>query len=98
MPTLHIEHAIVDFDTWNAEFGRFADRRQQAGVLGHRVQQPVDDPHFVVIDLDFATTAEAAAFLDFLRTSVWSSRENSPALAGTPSARILEPAAAGRRD
>lgn len=23
MPTLHIEHPITDFDTWNAAFGRF---------------------------------------------------------------------------
>ena len=27
MPTLHIEHAIVDFDLWKAAFDRFADRR-----------------------------------------------------------------------
>jgi len=44
----------------------------------------------VVIDLDFNTTEEAAKFLGFLRAQVWSSRDNSPALVGTPQARILE--------
>jgi hypothetical protein len=92
MPTLHIEHAIIDFDLWKAAFGRFAEFRRQSGVLRHRVQRPVDDPTYVVIDLDFATTGEAERFLTFLREKVWSSPENAPALAGPPQTRILEPA------
>jgi hypothetical protein len=91
MPTLHIEHAIVDFDLWKAAFDRFAELRKQSGVLRHHVQQPVDDPRYVVIDLDFRTTDEAERFLAFLREKVWSSQENAPALAGRPQTRILEP-------
>jgi hypothetical protein len=90
--TLHIEHPIVDFDLWQAAFARFAGVRVNHGVLREQIQRPVDDHSYVVIDLDFATAGEAALFLDFLRTSVWSSRENSPALVGTPQARIFEPA------
>lgn len=93
MPTLHIEHSIVDFALWNAAFDRFAEVRQQAGVLRHQVQQPVDDPGYVVIDLDFGTTGEAENFLEFLHERVWSSPGNAPALVGTPRTRILEPAA-----
>jgi hypothetical protein len=92
MPTLHIEHAIVDFDLWKAAFDRLAELRKQSGVLRHRIQRPVDDPRYVVIDLDFDTTDEAEAFVEFLRTKVWSSRENAPALAGAPHTKILEPA------
>lgn len=92
MPTLHIEHAITDFTTWRAAFDRFAEFRDKSGVRRHRVQRPVDDPNFVVIDLDFNTIAEADTFLRFLQATVWSSRENSPALAGSPQAKILEPA------
>jgi hypothetical protein len=58
-------------------------------VLADRVRRPVDDPRFVVIDLDFATTTEAEKFLRFLRERVWSSGENAPALAGAPQTRIL---------
>jgi hypothetical protein len=93
MPTLHIEHAIVDFDLWRAAFDRFAEFRKQSGVLRHRIQRPVDDPQYVVIDLDFDTTDEAEAFVQFLREKVWPSPENAPALAGTPQTKILEPAA-----
>lgn len=92
MPTLHIEHAIVDFGLWKAAFDRFEEVRKQSGVLGARVQRPVDDERYVVIDLDFATTEEAQRFLDFLTTKVWSSAEQAPALIGTPETRILEPA------
>jgi hypothetical protein len=91
MPTLHIEHAITDFDLWKAAFDHFSERRTQSGVLRHRVQRPVDDPRYVVIDLDFATTGEAKRFLAFLREQVWASRDSSPALVGEPRATILEP-------
>jgi hypothetical protein len=93
MATLHIEHAITDFDVWSRAFNRFADTRERAGVRGHRVQRPVNDPRYVVIDLDFETKDQAAAFLAFLKGQVWGTPENAPALAGTPSALILEPAA-----
>jgi len=92
MPTLHIEHEINDFDVWTTAFVRFADVRRAAGVRGQSVRRPVDDPHFVVIDLDFATVAEAERFRDFLRTKVWASPESSPALVGLPQARVLEEA------
>jgi hypothetical protein len=91
MTTLHIEHAITDFATWKAAFDRFASRRAEAGVLAERIQQPVDDPRFVVIDLDFPSAEAASRFLQFLRTQVWSSPAASPALSGSPVTRILEP-------
>jgi hypothetical protein len=92
MPTLHIEHAITDFGTWSAAFGRLADVRQQAGVRQERIQRPVGDPQYVVIDLDFDTADEAAGLLGFLRANVWASPDAAPALVGAPRASILEPA------
>jgi hypothetical protein len=94
MPTLHIEHPVTDFATWKEAFDRFADLRQKSGVRQHRIQRPIDDPRYVVIDLDFATTSEAETFLQFLQTRVWSAPENSPALVGTPQTKILAPAEA----
>lgn len=92
MTTLHIEHAISDYSTWKAAFDRFAAARQSAGVYRHRVQRPINDAKYVVIDLDFDTTDQAQAFLHFLHTSVWTSTRNAPALIGTPRTSILEPA------
>lgn len=92
MPTLHIEHAITDFATWTSAFQRLADARSEAGVRAQRVLRPVDDLNYVVIDLDFDTTDQARAFLQFLTAKVWGARENSPALAGTPETMILQSA------
>jgi hypothetical protein len=91
MSTLHIEHPISDYTIWKAAFDRFAPVRLQSGVRGHRIQRLVSDPQYVVLDLDFDGPAEAAAFLDLLQTRVWSSPQNSPALAGDPRTAILEP-------
>ncbi len=91
MSTLHIEHSIVDFDLWKTAFDRFAEARENAGVRHHRIQRPIGDAHYVVIDLDFETADQAREFLDFLKNTVWSSSGNAPALIGTPQAKILDP-------
>jgi hypothetical protein len=90
MATLHIQHPITEFDTWTSAFNRFADARRKAGVRAQRVQRPVDNPRFVVIDLDFDSTGEAQSFLGFLTTQVWPNPENSPGLDGIPETMILE--------
>jgi len=89
MNTLRIEHPITDYTVWKQAFDRFADMRNAAGVRSHVVKRPVDDPHYVIADLDFDTAEEATAFLAILRTRVWSALANSPALAGDPVTRIL---------
>jgi hypothetical protein len=90
MATLQIEHPIVDFPMWHAAFDRFADARAGAGVRGTQIRQPVDDDHYIVVDLQFDSVAEAERFQQFLHTVVWASREASPALAGAPRTRILD--------
>ena len=90
MQTLHIQHPITDFATWASAFQRFADARSQAGVRAQRVRRPVDDPNYVVIDLDFDSTDEAVAFRRFLETKVWGVEGNAPALVGSPETMILE--------
>ena len=89
MATLHIEHPISDLATWLAAFDRFAGAHRDRGVVAQRVQQPVDDDRYIVVDLDFDTLDGAAKFKEFLKTVVWQSRDLSPGLAGTPTARIL---------
>lgn len=94
MSILLIEHSITDFDTWYDAFARFAAQRQQGGVLSERIMQPVDDPHYVLIDLEFATVEAAQRFQHFLTTEVWTNPANSPALEGSPRSRIADPAPA----
>ena len=89
MQTLRIEHPISDFALWRRAFDAVADARTEAGVRAHRVHQPADDDHYVLVDLDFDTVQEAAAFLAFLRSRIWSSPTSSPALVGDPVTRVL---------
>lgn len=90
MPSLHIEHPITDLKTWTSAFVAFAEVRRRAGVRAETVRCPAGDETFVVIDLEFETTDQAHAFQHFLETQVWAVPANSPALAGTPEARVLE--------
>jgi hypothetical protein len=89
LATLHIEHPITDFQTWKAAFDRFAGKRLEAGVTAHRIHQPVDDPAYVLVQLDFPSVEQAQAFRQFLETRVWTNPANSPGLAGNPRVRIL---------
>jgi len=90
MLTLHIEHPITDLETWLSAFNGFADARRQAGVRAERVQRPVDNPRYVVVDLDFDSLDAAQRFLRFLKVEVWAVPENAPALAGEPDTMLLE--------
>jgi hypothetical protein len=94
MTTLHIEHPITDLNLWFAAFDRFDEARAKAGVRAQRILHPVDDPNYIVVDLDFTTTEEAQKFLAFLQNNIWSSTDTAPALAGTPQTKLLQAAAA----
>ncbi len=90
MTTLRIEHAVHDYVTWKTAFDSFAEARAKAGVRSFAIRQPVDDPKYLMLDLEFDTTVEAEAFAKFLQQHVWSSPASSPALASAPQTRILD--------
>ncbi len=90
MHILRIEHQIRDFDSWKAAFDRDPVGRQQSGVRRYRVLRPIDDPNYIMVDLEFDSSSEAEAFLATLRRDVWQSRQAAPALLGSPQARIVE--------
>jgi hypothetical protein len=90
MITLHLEHPITDFETWREAFNTFAGARLKAGVIGERVARPVDDPRYIVVDLDFDSVEPAILFQRFLETQVWATPAASPGLAGCPKTAILE--------
>ncbi len=90
MTTLRIEHAIHDFGIWQKAFDSFAEARTKAEVRGFAIRQPVGDPKYLMLDLEFDTTGQAEAFAEFLHRRVWSSPESSPALAGAPQTQILD--------
>ena len=89
MTTLRLEHAISDFDLWKAAFDRDPINRGGSGVRAHRIHRPVDDPAYVVVDLELDTVAAAEALRGSLER-LWQSLEAAPALAGHPQVRIVE--------
>jgi hypothetical protein len=90
MTTLRIEHAINDYETWRNAFDRFEGARADAGVRGFAIRRPVDDPLYLMLDLEFDTADAAHAFAFFLEQRVWSTPAASPALVGAPRTRVLE--------
>lgn len=92
MYTLQIEHRIKDFALWKEAFDRDPVNRAASGVTADRISRPVDDPHYVVVELDFQQRSQAEALLAKLKERVWTSAEAAPALEGTPTTRILESA------
>jgi hypothetical protein len=92
MYTLQIEHGIKDFDMWKAAFDRDPVNRVASGVVAHRVGRPVDDPHYVVVELDLESLEQAEALLASLQQKVWNSPAAAPALNGAPRTRIVESA------
>lgn len=61
-------------------------------MLAERIRQPVDDPLYVLVDLEFATVEAAQRFQQFLQTRVWSDPASSPALVGSPRSRVVDAA------
>jgi hypothetical protein len=98
MATLRIEHEIHDYEGWRETFDSFAEARTNAGVRSFAIRQPIDDPKYLMLDLEFATTEQAQAFANFLHEHVWSSPASSPALAGAAHTRILDLRRSERND
>lgn len=90
MATLLIELKVRDYDMWRGAFERDAGGRQQAGVRRYRIFRPVDDERAVMLEADFDDVEHAQAFVDFMRTNVWSDPDKAPAKLGAPRTNILE--------
>ena len=89
MPVLQIEHPVRDFETWKAVFDGSEERRVAGRVRRYQVYQPVDDPNYIAVDLEFDSRGEAEAFKLGLE-ALWRSAQAGPLLGGTPRARIVD--------
>jgi hypothetical protein len=87
MPSLRIEHSVPDFDMWKHVFDSDPADRKGSGVQSFRVSRAVEDPNLVMIDLDFATVAEAEGLLGKMR-EIWAGPGG--AFMRNPQARIVE--------
>lgn len=87
MYVLRIEHPVPDFNGWKKAFDSDPVGREKSGVRRYRVLRPIDDPNYVMIDLDFDTPAQAEALLAAMRV-VWGRVQGK--VMTNPRARIVE--------
>jgi len=87
MYILRIEHPVPDFDGWKKAFDSDPVGREKSGVRRYQVSRPIDDPNYVMIDLEFDTLSQAEALLAAMRV-VWGRVEGTIMM--NPQARIVE--------
>ena len=87
MTILHIEHPVPDYNGWKQVFDSNPVGWEKAGVRRYQILRPVDNPNYVIIDLEFDTIKQAEALLAAMR-SVWSRVEGK--IMTNPQARISE--------
>jgi hypothetical protein len=87
MLTVQIEHPVRDYDGWKAAFDRDPAGREASGVRRYRVYRPVDDPLYVIIELDFDARERADAFVTTMH-AIW--RQVEGAIMTGPRVRIVD--------
>lgn len=87
MPMVRIEHQVPDFESWKRAFDSDPAGRRRAGVRRYRVLRLREDPNLVLIDLDFDTDAEVAAFLQTMKR-IWEGPGR--AVMRNPTARVAD--------
>jgi hypothetical protein len=89
MHIVQIEHLTTGYDTWKAAFDSDPVGREQGGVRAYRISRPVDEPDYVVVDLEFDDHDRAVAFQGALER-MWASPQAQQLLGGSPRARLVE--------
>ena len=87
MPILRIEHPVPNYDAWKEAFDNDPVGREKSGVRRYQILRAIDDPNYVMIDLEFDTVSEAEALLAAMRV-VWGRVEGT--IMWNPQARIVE--------
>jgi hypothetical protein len=89
MHIVQIEHATTGYDTWKRAFDSDPAGREQGGVRRYRIARPVDDPDYIVVDLEFDDRERAVAFRGALER-MWATPQAQQVLGGTPQVRLVE--------
>ena len=87
MVILQIEHKVPNFDGWKKAFESDPINRKKSGVLRCSILRPIDDPNYVIIDLEFDNLKDAENTLSALR-NLWKDVEGKVMM--NPQTRILD--------
>ena len=87
MTILRIEHPVPSYEGWKKAFDADPINRKRSGVIRYRIYRLIDNPKYVVVELEFNNLQDAETTLASLR-KLWEKVEGS-VMTG-PQARILD--------
>ena len=87
MYKLCIEHPVPNYEKWKQAFDSDPVGREKMRVRRYQILRPVDNPNYVMIQLEFDTASDAEALLNGMR-AVWSRVEGT--IMTNPKAQIVE--------
>ena len=87
MYTLSIEHPVPNYEKWKAAFDSDPVGREKMRVRRYQILRPMDNPNYVMIQLEFDTANDAEALLNAMR-AVWSRVEGTIMM--NPKSQIVE--------
>jgi hypothetical protein len=61
--TMFLRHKVADYNAWRREYDKHGDFQKRSGILVATVYRGEDDPNDVTVSHEFASTAEARAFI-----------------------------------
>jgi hypothetical protein len=87
MYTLSIEHHVPNYESWKQAFDSDPVGREKMKVRRYQILRPLDNPNYVMINLEFDTASDAEALLAAMR-AVWARVEGT--IMTNPQAQIVE--------
>ena len=87
MYILCIEHPIPNYENWKRAFDSDPVEREKMKVRRYQILRPLDNPNYVMINLEFDTASDAEALLTAMR-AVWVRVEGT--IMTNPKAQIVE--------
>jgi hypothetical protein len=82
---LRVEHLVHDFANWKKVFDSDPGHRQKSGVIRYRISHLVDNPNYVMIDLEFESLISLEKFHNVLR-KLWTNADGK-IIEGGPESR-----------
>lgn len=87
---LRVEHLVHDFAKWKKAFDNDPAHRKKSGVVRYRILLRVDNPNYVMIDLEFERLVDLEKFHTILQ-KLWSNVDGKIIEGpGSHSARLIE--------
>lgn len=87
MLILQIEHLVPDFNSWKKTFDSDPLNRKQSGVRSYRIFRTIDNPNYIIIELEFDNLPEAEKMHESLK-HLWPRVEGKIMM--NPQSRIIE--------